>query len=101
MIEKNNENNKDDKDTKTKSSNLFMKCIIIFCLIYVVAITEQGLYICYIHGDSVTTIVCTSITAFVTELILCVLKRIFTKEDKQDGIVNNDNDEENFQSINM
>lgn len=60
----------------------FMKIIIIVCLLFVMLVIEQGLIICFKINDSPIGIVTATITFFGAELILCMFKRIFEKEDR-------------------
>lgn len=71
---------KKKKRTK-KIKGLFMKLVVIFCIAYAVRIVERGMTICEQQSISPSSIVTAAIAFFGTELGLCVLKRIFAKED--------------------
>lgn len=69
-----------------KSKGLFMKLIVVFCIAYVVRVIECGLNICTLNNISPNSIVTATITFFGVELALCVVKRIWSKEDKTENI---------------
>ncbi|MCD8049441.1 MAG: hypothetical protein LUG52_07565 [Clostridia bacterium] len=64
-----------------KPKGLFMKCVVVFCIAYVVHIIEYGLRICEEDSLSPNTIVTAAIAFFGSELIICMVKRIWAKED--------------------
>lgn len=64
-----------------KPKGLFMKCVVVFCIVYVVHIVEYGLRICEEDALSPNTIVTAAIAFFGSELIICMVKRIWAKED--------------------
>lgn len=70
------------KKKKTKKfKGLFMRITVVFCIAYAVRIVERGMTICEEQAISPASIVTAAIAFFGAELGLCVLKRIFAKED--------------------
>lgn len=69
------------KKKAKKIKGLFMKIVVIFCIAYAVRIVERGMTICEQQSISPSSIVTAAIAFFGAELGLCVLKRIFAKED--------------------
>ena len=69
------------KKKQNKTKGLFMRLIVIFCIAYAVRIIERGMSICEEQAISPASIVTAAIAFFGAELGLCVLKRIFNKED--------------------
>lgn len=77
-----------------KKKGLFMKSIIIYCLIFVAAVNLLGMFITYKTGFD-TSAIATNITAFYGgELALCCLKRIFVDNDKKKKSKNENEDSE-------
>lgn len=78
------------KKTKKRFKGLFMRIIVVFCLAYVVYITERSLRICELTQVSPAAVYGTAVGFFGAELIMLLVKRITndkteTKKDDDTG----------------
>ncbi len=78
------------KKTKKRFKGLFMRIIVVFCLAYVVYITERSLRICELTQISPAAVYGTAVGFFGAELIMLLVKRITndkteTKKDDDTG----------------
>ena len=64
------------KKTKKRFNGLFMSIIVVFCLAYVVYITERSLRICELTQISPAAVYGTAVGFFGAELIMLLVKRI-------------------------
>lgn len=64
------------KKTKKRFKGLFMRIIVVFCLAYVVYITERSLRICELTQISPAAVYGTAVGFFGAELIMLLVKRI-------------------------
>lgn len=64
------------KKTKKRFKGLFMRIIVVFCLAYVVYITERSLRICELMQISPAAVYGTAVGFFGAELIMLLVKRI-------------------------
>ena len=64
------------KKTKKRFKGLFMRIIVVFCLAYVVYITERSLRICELTKISPAAVYGTAVGFFGAELIMLLVKRI-------------------------
>ena len=64
------------KKTKKRFKGLFMRIIVVFCLAYVVYITERSLRICELTQISPASVYGTAVGFFGAELIMLLVKRI-------------------------
>lgn len=64
------------KKTKKRFKGLFMRIIVVFCLVYVVYITERSLRICELTQISPAAVYGTAVGFFGAELIMLLVKRI-------------------------
>jgi len=64
------------KKTKKRFKGLFMRIIVVFCLTYVVYITERSLRICELTQISPAAVYGTAVGFFGAELIMLLVKRI-------------------------
>lgn len=64
------------KKTKKRFNGLFMRIIVVFCLAYVVYITERSLRICELTQISPAAVYGTAVGFFGAELIMLLVKRI-------------------------
>ena len=68
---------------------LFMRLVVIFCIAYIVRVVERGINISEAQGISPAPIVTAAIGFFGAELVMCVIKRIRTGNEK-DAMVTTD-----------
>lgn len=61
---------------------LFMRLVVIFCIAYIVRVVERGINISEAQGISPAPIVTAAIGFFGAELVMCVVKRIRTGNEK-------------------
>lgn len=64
------------KKTKKRFKGLFMRIIVVFCLVYVVYITERSLRICELTQISPAAVYGTAVGFFGAELVMLLIKRI-------------------------
>lgn len=73
---------KKEKKKPQWPKGLFMRLIVVFCIAYIVRIVERGIDISEAQGISPAPIVTAAIGFFGAELVMCVVKRIRTGNEK-------------------
>lgn len=73
---------KKDKKKLQWPKGLFMRLVVVFCIAYIVRVVERGINISEAQGISPAPIVTAAIGFFGAELVMCVVKRIRTGNEK-------------------
>ncbi len=64
---------------KKACKGLFMRCVVVFCIVYIVRITERSLNVCETMQISPAAVYGTAVGFFGVELVMCMIKRLYAK----------------------
>ena len=70
---------------------LFMRIIVTFCIVYIVSITERSLRICEAMQISPAAIYGTAVGFFGAELVMLLVKRLYTKDKTENSATKTEN----------